>query len=203
MEPVTTQAERRAATQAALLDATIESLIEDGWAATTTRSVAQRAGVSQGAQQHHYPTKMDLVGAALSRLMNQLAELSLALAEPEGTERQRAEALLDGLWLINTLPISSAVLELINHARTDPRVAEQFIPILTEAVNLTHGVAARLLPDLAQTPGFDEWLLIVEAALRGTVMISALPGTERAHPAWPELRHHLLQGLDDVTSLKH
>lgn len=196
----TTQAERRAATQAALLDATIESLVEDGWAATTTRSVAQRAGVSQGAQQHHYPTKMDLVGAALSRLMNQLAEESLALAEREGSELQRAEALLDGLWLINTLPVSSAVLELINHARTDSRLAEQFIPTLTEAVSLTHGVAARLLPNLAHTPGFDEWLLIVEAALRGTVMISALPGTERAHPAWPALRNHLLQGLDNLRS---
>ncbi|MGH3480245.1 MAG: TetR/AcrR family transcriptional regulator [Nocardioidaceae bacterium] len=196
----TTQAERRAATRAALLDATVESLVEDGWAATTTRSVAQRAGVSQGAQQYHYPTKMDLVGAALSRLMNQLAEDSLALAEREGTQRQRAEALLDGLWLINTLPVSSAVLELINHARTDSRVAELFIPILTEAVSLTHDVATRLLPDLADTPGFDEWLLIVEAALRGTVMISALPGTERAHPAWPALRNHLLQGLDNLKS---
>ena len=43
--------------QAALLDAAIESLIDDGYAAMTTRRVSERAGVSQGAQQHYYPTK--------------------------------------------------------------------------------------------------------------------------------------------------
>jgi AcrR family transcriptional regulator len=49
-----TQAERRESTRTALLDAAVECLIDEGYAAVTTRGVAERAGVSQGAQQHHF-----------------------------------------------------------------------------------------------------------------------------------------------------
>jgi AcrR family transcriptional regulator len=47
-----THAERRETTRLALLDAAVACLMEDGYAALTTRKVAERAGVSQGAQQH-------------------------------------------------------------------------------------------------------------------------------------------------------
>ena len=48
-----TRAARREQAVEALLDATLESLATEGFAATTTRGVAQRAGVSQGLQQHY------------------------------------------------------------------------------------------------------------------------------------------------------
>src|SRR5690242_5936361 len=63
-----TQEQRRAETRAKLLDAAIESLLEVGYAATTTRAVAQRAGVSSGAQTHHFPRRVDLVAAAVEHL---------------------------------------------------------------------------------------------------------------------------------------
>ena len=56
-----TNAERSAATRVRLLDATIDCLIELGWSGTSTTEVVRRAGVSRGAQVHHYPTKEDLV----------------------------------------------------------------------------------------------------------------------------------------------
>ena len=40
-----------------LLDATVECLVERGWSGTSTTLVSQRAGVSRGAQLHHFPTK--------------------------------------------------------------------------------------------------------------------------------------------------
>src|SRR5436190_7809532 len=63
-------AERSAATQARLLDATIECLVERGWAGTSTTEIVRRAGVSRGAQVHHYPTKEDLVLAAVEHLVD-------------------------------------------------------------------------------------------------------------------------------------
>ena len=51
------QAERSASTRALLLDATIDSLVEDGYASTTTTGIADRAGVSRGAQMHHFASK--------------------------------------------------------------------------------------------------------------------------------------------------
>src|SRR5437763_12092708 len=70
-----TQAERSAATRAALLDATVASLVEVGYANTTTTGIAERAGVSRGAQMHHFPAKADLVAHAVEHL----AEKRIAL----------------------------------------------------------------------------------------------------------------------------
>src|SRR6188472_1874086 len=70
--PGTPRNERRARTISRLLDATIDSLVEVGYTATTVRGVAQRAGVSQGATTHHFPQRRDLIGAALDEIANRL-----------------------------------------------------------------------------------------------------------------------------------
>ena len=72
------QEERRAETRAKLLDATIECLLEEGYAGTTTRRVAELAGVSQGAQTHHFPYRVDLVAAAIERLAQHGRRVSAA-----------------------------------------------------------------------------------------------------------------------------
>ena len=51
-----------------LLEATVDCLVEHGWSGTTTTLVSRRAGVSRGAQLHHFPTKNDLVVAAVEHL---------------------------------------------------------------------------------------------------------------------------------------
>lgn len=55
--------DRSRATRRRLLEATIDCLVESGWAATTVSVVAERAGVSRGATQHHFPTREDLITA--------------------------------------------------------------------------------------------------------------------------------------------
>ena len=60
-----TQAERTAETTAKLLDATADCLVERGYAGTSTVEVCRRAGVSRGALVHHFPSKDDLVAAAV------------------------------------------------------------------------------------------------------------------------------------------
>src|SRR4051794_27287883 len=86
--PRRTQAQRSASTQEALLDATIESLVEDGYVGTTTARVAERAGVSRGAHLHHFQTRNALVAAAVQRLSNRRHEQQLAHADdlPPGRE---------------------------------------------------------------------------------------------------------------------
>lgn len=78
------QAGRSAATRARLLDATIECLVEHGYTGTTTTAVAQRAGVSRGAQLHHYGTREQLVAAAVGHLAEQRAAV---LREQAATRR--------------------------------------------------------------------------------------------------------------------
>ena len=62
------QDERTAQTRARVLDAVLGCLVERGYAGTTTTAVAARAGVSRGAQLHHYRTRAALVAAAVEHL---------------------------------------------------------------------------------------------------------------------------------------
>ncbi|NUS49636.1 MAG: helix-turn-helix transcriptional regulator, partial [Nocardioidaceae bacterium] len=91
------QEERTRAMRQRLMEATVECLVEFGWSGTSTTLVSQRAGVSRGAQLHHFPTKNDLVLAAVEHLSQARgAELDAAAADlPRG--RRRTRAVLDML----------------------------------------------------------------------------------------------------------
>src|SRR5689334_10614820 len=101
-----------------LLEATIQCLVEHGFSGTSTTLVSQLAGVSRGAQLHHFPTKNDLVVAAVRHLAAQRAT-EFAVAErnlPEGEGRTRA--VLDALAEYVTSPFFTAALELWVAARS-------------------------------------------------------------------------------------
>jgi len=118
-----TQAERTATTRAALLAATVDTLVERGYRGTTTSDVARRAGVSYGALLHHYPTKADLLSAAVAHLLDQrITEFRKAMADlpPQTVTR---DAAIDVLWTMFSGPTFTAWLELWLAARTDPELA--------------------------------------------------------------------------------
>jgi AcrR family transcriptional regulator len=117
-----TQEERSAATRARLLDATLECLAELGYARTTTTEIAERGGVSRGAQLHHFPTKAELVIEAVEHLFERRdQEFREAFARrPAGAEPVRAA--VDLLWSMVAGPTFHAWLELVVAARTDPQL---------------------------------------------------------------------------------
>jgi len=113
------QEERSATTRGLLLEATIDCLIERGYAATSTTEIVRRAGVSRGAQVHHFPTKNDLVRSAVAHLaVRQAEELRRQYEKSRGSDR--VSRAMDLLWSAFTGPLFVASLELIVAARTDP-----------------------------------------------------------------------------------
>ncbi len=114
-----TQEDRSAATQRALLTATVDCLVEYGYAGTTTRLVADRANVSRGAQTHHYPTKRDLVVAAIEHLFEVHTREFVAAFEGVPPEDRTLDRAIDALWAIASGPSYAAVLEVVVAARTD------------------------------------------------------------------------------------
>ena len=119
-----TQAERTAATCERLLDATVTSLVERGYRGTSMPEVCKRAGVSRGAQLHHYPTKEALVAAAVEHVLSRrLTEVQARLANaPSGVlDLQDAAAFL---WSVYTGDSFYAWLELAVAARTDETLRE-------------------------------------------------------------------------------
>ena len=96
--PRRTQDERSSAMRARLLDATIDCLVEFGYTGTTVTRIAVRAGVTRGAQVHHYRTKADLVTAAVTHLAGRSAELGASMIEQAVQADDPVGALLDILW---------------------------------------------------------------------------------------------------------
>ncbi len=67
------QAERRAATRAAILAAARQLFGLHGFAAVTVDRVAAAAGIAKGAVYHHFPTKHDLFAAVFEQVSTDLA----------------------------------------------------------------------------------------------------------------------------------
>ena len=119
-----TQEERSADMRKRLIQATVANLAEQGYAATTLSSIVRRAGVSRGAQVHHYATKTDLILDSARYLLNQtyrqLGDVLLGI----GDENDRLRALVDAsVNLIVDQPAATAFMELVVTGRHDADLA--------------------------------------------------------------------------------
>jgi AcrR family transcriptional regulator len=127
-----------------LLEATVECLVEYGWAGTTTTVVSKRAGVSRGAQLHHFPSKQALVLAALEHLTDLRRDEVRTAAEAVPTQG-RIRWALEMLSAQFTSPVFFAALELWVAARTDAELREWVGPLERRVGRDTHAYALELL----------------------------------------------------------
>lgn len=124
-----TQAERRTATRSALVRATVDCLVELGYARTTTQEVQARAGVSRGALTHHFTTKADLVLAAMDHLYEEFSEsVRKAAAELPADAAARVRLGIELIWERFHGPLFVASMELWTAARTDPELRAALLP---------------------------------------------------------------------------
>ena len=138
------QVERTRAMRLRLMEATVESLVEVGWAGTTTTVVSRRAGVSRGAQLHHFPSKQALVVAAVEHLTDrrrvEMRRQEEALGEPG-----RIRGVLEILAAQFVSPVFFAALELWVAARTDDELRASVGPLERRIGRETHTYAVELL----------------------------------------------------------
>jgi AcrR family transcriptional regulator len=187
-----TQAERRAMTRTALLDAAVASLVEDGYARTTTRGIAQRAGVSPGALQHHFVSKAELLGETLHHIRAKWGSEMYAQGVPNNPSiRLRHEQLLDRMWAQYRGPLFQALLELAIGARTDPQLRAQLVGAHQELAQLNERVAPILFPELADRPELLPLIATGQATMRGLALMG-LAGEVDPDEVWPSTRDHIL-----------
>ncbi len=191
--PRRTQAERRAATRTALLQASIACLVEEGYANTTIRRVAERAGVTQGALQHHFTGKAELLGEAVRHLRTQIAQETLAQGPPDAPALHgRLEQLLDRVWAMRTGPLFQAQADLLIAARTDPVLRATLADVQHELASLNAAGVAVFFPEMSDLPGFMQVIDTAQAAIRGLAQLAILDEDE-AQRAWPITRDHILE----------
>jgi AcrR family transcriptional regulator len=189
-----TQAERRAATRAALLSAAMDCLVEEGYANLTTRKVAERAGVSQGTQMHYFPTRVEFVAEAIRHVAGELIrEVHDQISAAQSGSRQRVEAVLDQLWGVHTGPVFQATMELWVAARTDPELRESMEELTREVNRMILRSTDELFPEFLGRRRAREVLDLTLATMRGLAMLRSFAEPDVVERTWQSSRRRLLE----------
>ena len=172
---------RSAASVDAILEATIQVLLQVGKERLTTTKVALRAGVSVGTLYQYFPNKSALLKAALKRHMDEVTEaIELVCHEQKGNSLvQMATALMttfleakmrdaktsvalyavssdvDGAKIVQEMGIRSnkAVVDMLKTAREQLAADPQLVASMLQGVMV--GVSRRLLESAAPEKQFD------------------------------------------------
>jgi AcrR family transcriptional regulator len=133
-------------TRRRLLDATLDTIVEVGLPRASTPKINRRAGVSNGAQQHHYPARSDLLVAALEDATDRFTDR---------LDRHIGELAVGGDVLIQLLQLIASTapeyeryrlcwVEAMVAARTDAELADAMRPLDRAKTDRFRSIAARL-----------------------------------------------------------
>ena len=180
-----------------LLEATVECLVEHGWSGTTTTLVSQRAGVSRGAQLHHFPTKNDLVIAAVAHLSELRGAELRESAQRLPTGRRRTRAVLDMLADHFTGAVFVAALELWVAARTDEALHAAVVPLEVRVGREAHRIAVQALGADESQPRVRELVQATLDLVRGLGLANTITDDtarrRRILAAWATTLDHELE----------
>lgn len=160
--------DRSRATRQRLLEAAVSCLAEHGWAGSTVSAVAERAGVSRGAAQHHFPTREDLFTAAVEYVAE---ERSTALRTLAPQDRGTVVAALVDLY---TGPLFRAALHLWVAASNEPQLHARVTELEARVGRESHRIAVELLRADESVPGARETVQGVLDMARGLGLANLL-----------------------------
>lgn len=142
--------DRSRATRQRLLEAAVACLAEHGWAGSTVSAVAERAGVSRGAAQHHFPTREDLFTAAVEYVAEERSQALRALPTQDRT------AVVAALVDLYTGPLFRAALHLWVAASNEEQLRSRVTELEAKVGRETHRIAVQLLNADESRPGVRE-----------------------------------------------
>ena len=172
-------AERRAATRAKIMEATVKCLAEFGYAATSTPLVAKMAKVSRGSLLHQFPTKVDLILAVAeyaARAQGAVIREAL-MSKPVGRERFLHG--VDAIWAALRRPASVALMEVMIAARSDAELAVRYPGFAGAMEESMHRSRSRIAAGLGaedRAEEVDVMSHLTLVALRGLAMETLFVG---------------------------
>jgi AcrR family transcriptional regulator len=170
-----TQQQRREETVARLLDASIDTIVEVGYARASAAVIAKRAQVSDGALFRHFPTMGDFMAATAREVMRrQLGLFTKQVAEIPASQ-PALEAALTIMRDVTGNATNTVMYELLIAARTDEKLKATLQEVLTEyAINIYD--VARSLPGAEQIPEdtFAALVAILTNTFDGAAIVRAV-----------------------------
>ncbi|MFJ3954487.1 TetR/AcrR family transcriptional regulator [Streptomyces sp. Je 1-4] len=145
--PKQPQQERSRATRLKLLEAAVSCLAERGWSGSTVAVVAERAGVSRGAAQHHFRTREDLFTAAVEHVAEKRQGAVKAVAHnlPPAGSVARTWVIVEELVGLYTGPLFRAALHLWVAASDEDQLRDRVTALEARVGREAHRTAVALL----------------------------------------------------------
>jgi AcrR family transcriptional regulator len=168
------QQERSRSTRRALLDAAVTCISELGWTGATVAVIAERAGVSRGAAQHHFPTREDLVVALVGHLGEQQVRHLRARAAELPPGPPRVEPVVAMLLELYVGTAFRAALHLWVAASTDQALRAAVVPLEAKVGREAHRTAVELLGVDESRPGVRELVRATLDLARGLGLANLL-----------------------------
>jgi len=136
-----TQQQRREETIARLLDASIDTIIDVGYARASAAVIAKRAQVSDGALFRHFPTMADFMTATAREVMRRQLEFVTSRVAEMSTEGA-LEAAVRIQWEATSNATNAVIFELMVAARTDEKLRAPMEAMLAEYAITIHETAS-------------------------------------------------------------
>lgn len=182
------QSDRKEQSRVLLLEATADSLAERGWSGTSTTEVSRRAGLSRGAQQHHFRTKAELVAATVDYLVGTLRQEFVTGFAALPAERRTPADALELLWTLFSGRTFRALHELTTAARTVPQLTPLTGDLTDRLVRELTSTARRVMPELAAHPTLPVLARATLALFTGLALQTDAPDRGTAADAPPAQR---------------
>ncbi|MHC9295599.1 TetR/AcrR family transcriptional regulator [Mycobacterium sp. LTG2003] len=179
-----TQQQRREETVARLLDASIDTIIDVGYAKASAAVIAKRARVSDGALFRHFPTMGDFMAATGREVMRRQLELFTKRVTEIPAEQPALEAVLTILRDVTGNDTNTVMYELMVAARTDEKLKASLRDMLGEYATSIYETA-RTVPGSEQFPedAFTAAVAILINTFDGAAIVrSVLPQPELEGP---------------------
>ena len=195
LQPHQTQQERRDRTRARLIEATIRSIADHGYPATTTRRIAELSDTSLGALAHHFPARVDLIATAMGEVAYRMGvDLHTAAKSALTTSDKPTAALLDVLWSLFHNQTFTIWVKVWIAAADDPELYAAVAPVDATINRAFAELAADIAPADLSRAAWNTRISATLDAMRGlalTLAVQPRKATSRRDP-WPNLRSELI-----------
>jgi len=129
-----------------LLSATLDVILSEGWTGTSTPKICKEAGVSRGAQTHHFPKKSELMMASLQRVATD-HESAIADKVSQISSKDRSlKAVLRAIWeSCQDDRFMQPSLEAMVASRTDQELCDHVAPRDKQAIRSMRSLACEVV----------------------------------------------------------
>jgi len=141
------QAQKSASTRLQIVESALSCVVDLGYSCTTTTVIAEKAGLSRGAMLHHFPSKIDIVRAAVEHLHAKRLKAFRKAIDKLPRDETRVRRALEAYFEHVKHPMYVAFLELWIASRTDPELQSILKPAQDAFEREWYKTAVDLFPE--------------------------------------------------------